>query len=126
MAPPRFKAPALKLLCKRSGFLCGLDWAYGTSLVQMLLTSARSRRLDPAFKLLHALEIGPRAPRDWAKGTSSFQMLLTSAQSRRATLALEPLFIRSRLGLWHLPDSWHLRGSDATNQRVFTPRGSGF
>ena len=42
---------------------------------------------------------------DWGYAASSFQMLLTSARSRRATLALAPLFMLSRLGLWHLPGS---------------------
>ena len=89
MAPPRFKAPALKLLSMRSGFLCGLDWAYGTSAVQMLLTSACSRRADPAFELL-------LCARDWAKGTSRLgqgHLLVSDAPDQRAiTPRLPPAF----------------------------------
>jgi len=51
-----------------------------TSSVQMLLTSARSRRADPVFQLLSCA-------RDWAKGTSRLgqgHLLVSDAPDQRA------------------------------------------
>ena len=82
MTPLRFRTPALELLFVRSRLNQGHLLVYDTFPVQMLLTSACSRRADPAFELL-------LCARDSAEGTSRLgqgHLLVSDA-------------VRSRLGL---------------------------